>query len=84
LHLTAGLFQTSFQAGGAIVLAIVTAVVDAGGASQLTTARATLGAYRAALALITGVAVRGALVALTGTRASGRLSGRLSLAGHRR
>ena len=32
--LAASLFQTSFQVGGAIVLAIVTAVVDAGGASQ--------------------------------------------------
>ncbi len=66
------------------MLAIVTPVVDAGGASRVTTAQAALGAYRPALALITGVAVLGALVALTGTRASGRLSGRLSLAGRRR
>ena len=44
--LAASLFQTSFQVGGAIVLAIVTAVVEAGGASQITTAQATLGAYR--------------------------------------
>ena len=40
----------------------------------MTTAQATLGAYRPALALITGVAVLGALVALTGTRAGGQLS----------
>ncbi len=33
--LAASLFQTSFQVGGAVVLAIVTAVVDAGGAGQL-------------------------------------------------
>ena len=78
--LAASLFQTSFQIGGAIVLAVVTAVVDAGGASRVTTAQATLGAYRPALAVITGVAVLGAVVALTGTR----LPGRVSLAGRRR
>src|SRR5580700_894427 len=33
--LAASLFQTSFQVGGAIVLAVVTAVVDAGGASRI-------------------------------------------------
>jgi predicted MFS family arabinose efflux permease len=82
--LAASLFQTSFQVGGAIVLAIVTAVVDAGGASQVTTAQATLGAYRPALALITGVAVLGALVALTGTHPSRWPSPRFSLAGRRR
>ena len=32
--LAASLFQTSFQVGGAIVLAVVTAVVDAGGAGR--------------------------------------------------
>ena len=51
--LAASLFQTSFQVGGAIVLAVVTAVVDAGGASRITSAQATLGAYRPALAVIT-------------------------------
>ncbi len=35
------------------MLAVVTAVVDAGGASQITSAQATLGAYRPALAVIT-------------------------------
>jgi EmrB/QacA subfamily drug resistance transporter len=64
--LAASLIQTSFQVGGAVVLAIVTAVVDAGGGSQVTTAQATLGAYRPALALITAVAALGAVVALTG------------------
>lgn len=72
--LAASLFQTSFRIGGAVVLAVVTAVVDAGGASQVTTPQATLAAYRPALAVITGVAVLGALVALTGTRMP-RLSG---------
>jgi sugar phosphate permease len=66
--LAASLFQTSLQVGGALVLAVVTAVVDAGGGGHLTTPRATLAAYRPALFLITGVAVAGALVALAGLR----------------
>ena len=64
--LAASLFQTSFQVGGAIVLAIVTAVVDAGGASRITSAQATLGAYKPALAVITAVSALGALTALSG------------------
>jgi hypothetical protein len=50
------------------VLAIVTAVVDAGGAGQLVSAPATLAAYRPALGLITGIAAIGMLVALSGLR----------------
>ena len=64
--LAASLFQTSFQVGGAIVLAVVTAVVDAGGASQITSAQATLSAYKPALAVITAVSAVGALTALSG------------------
>jgi hypothetical protein len=48
--------------------------VDAGGASQVTSAQATLGAYRPALAVITGVSVVGALVALTGVSPARRFS----------
>jgi MFS family permease len=66
--LAASLFQTSFQVGGALVLAVVTAVVDAGGASRITSPAAVLTAYRPALFLITGVAAVGALVALSGLR----------------
>jgi MFS family permease len=66
--LAASLFQTSFQVGGAVVLAVVTAVVDASGGSQVASATATLAAYRPALILITGVAAVGALVALSGLR----------------
>jgi MFS family permease len=66
--LAASLFQTSFQVGGALVLAIVTAVVDAAGGGQLSTPAATLAAYRPALFLITGVAAAGALVAIGGLR----------------
>ena len=66
--LAASLFQTSFQVGGAVVLAIVTAVVDAGGAGTLSSAPAALAAYRPALGLITGIAAIGAAVALSGLR----------------
>jgi predicted MFS family arabinose efflux permease len=66
--LASSLFQTSFQVGGALVLAIVTAVVDAGGGASLSTPTATLAAYRPALFLITGVAAAGALVAISGLR----------------
>jgi Major Facilitator Superfamily len=64
--LAASLFQTSFQVGGAFVLAVVTAVIDARGASHITSAQATLSAYRPALALITVVSAVGAITALSG------------------
>jgi MFS transporter len=66
--LASGIFQTSFQVGGAVVLAIITAVIDARGADHAVSA-STLAAYRPALAVITGVAVLGLGVALTGLRA---------------
>ena len=66
--LASSLFQTSFQVGGALVLAVVTAVVDANGGGGHTTPAATLAAYRPALLLITGVAAAGALVAIAGLR----------------
>ena len=52
------------------MLAVVTAVVDAGGASRITSAQATLGAYRPALAVITAVSAFGALAALSGLRSA--------------
>jgi MFS family permease len=63
--LASGILQTSFQLGGAIVLAIVTAIVDAGGANRAITTGA-LTAYRPALDVITGVAALGVVIALTG------------------
>jgi MFS family permease len=65
--LASGIFQTSFQVGGAIVLAVITAVIDARGADSAVSAQA-LAAYRPALAVITGVAVLGLGIALTGLR----------------
>ena len=66
--LAASLFQTSFQVGGAVVLAAVTAIIDAGGANRVISPAATLSAYRPALVLITIVAAAGMLAALSGTR----------------
>ena len=54
------------------MLAVVTAVVDAGGASQITSAQATLGAYRPALAVITLVSALGAVAAISGLRSARR------------
>jgi hypothetical protein len=51
-----------------VVLAVVTAVMDAGGGNTLTSPAAALAAYRPALYLITGVAALGLLVALPGLR----------------
>jgi len=65
--LASGILQTSFQIGGAIVLAVVTAIIDAGGANRAISAH-TLTAYRPALDLIAGVAVLGVIIALTGLR----------------
>ena len=73
--LAASLFQTSFQVGGAVVLAVVTAVIDASGAGRILSPAATLAAYRPALILITGVAAAGTLVALSGLRLNGLRSG---------
>ena len=66
--LASGILQTSFQVGGAIVLAVVTAVIDARGADHAISA-GTLAAYRPALGVITGVALLGLAVTLSGLRA---------------
>ena len=70
--LASGILQTSFQIGGAVVLAVVTAVVDAHGGNRLAAPRAMLGAYRPALEVITGVAALGAAIAVSGLTARAR------------
>src|SRR5487761_1019021 len=69
--LASGILQTSFQVGGAIVLAIVTAVVDAHGGNRLAAPGALLAAYRPALEVITGVAALGVAVAGSGLASAG-------------
>lgn len=63
--LASGLVQTSFQVGGAVALAITTAIVTA--RAGLTTDPAiVVDAYRAAIGLSVGVSVLGLVVALSG------------------
>jgi EmrB/QacA subfamily drug resistance transporter len=65
--LASGLFNTSTQVGGAIVLAVTTAVI--GSQSRGVTAPSgMLAAYKPALAVVTGIAVLGLLVGLAGVR----------------
>src|SRR5487761_1276725 len=64
--LASGILQTSFQVGGAFVLAIVTAVVTARGGNRLATPATMLAAYRPALEVIAGVAALGVVVAISG------------------
>jgi MFS family permease len=63
--LASGLLQTSFQVGGAIGLAVVSAIItsQAGGSTD---AGVVLDAYRTALVVVTGVAVAGLAIALSG------------------
>jgi nitrate/nitrite transporter NarK len=63
-----GLVQTSFQVGGAVVLAVVTAIVSSGGSGSATHVVDT---YRVALEVVTGVSGVGLVVALAGL-ATGR------------
>jgi nitrate/nitrite transporter NarK len=56
-----GLVQTSFQVGGAIVLAVITAIVSAHGTGTPTEV---VDAYRTALEVVTGVSAAGLAVVL--------------------
>jgi MFS family permease len=67
--LASGILQTAFQVGGALVLAVVTAVVDARGGNRLASPAGLLGAYRPALEVITGVAAIGVVIAVSGVLA---------------
>jgi MFS family permease len=62
--LASGLVNTSFQLGGAIVLAVITAVIGSGAASH--SPSAAVAAFRPGLAVVTGIAGAGLLVALGG------------------
>ena len=71
-----GLVQTSFQVGGAIVLAVVTAIVTSSGGGS---PAHVVDAYRVALEVVTGVSVLGLTVVLAGL-ATGRRALRLQAA----
>ena len=63
--LASGLVQTSFQVGGAIGLAVVSAIIT-GHAGGSTDSAVILDAYRTALIVVTGVAIAGLAIALSG------------------
>lgn len=69
--MVSGLLNTSVQVGGAIFLAVVTAVVTAG-APENATPQAVLDSYRPGLVVVTGIAVAGLLITLTGVRPARR------------
>jgi MFS family permease len=72
--MVSGMLNTSFQVGGAIFLAVVTAVVTANtggahGAVGEAGKQAVLDSYRPALWVVTGIGIAGLLLTLSGLRA---------------
>jgi MFS family permease len=65
--LASGLVNTSFQLGGAVVLAVVSAVI---GTATTRSTGAALAAFRPGLAVVTGVAVAGLTIAVAGALAT--------------
>ncbi|WP_344011509.1 MFS transporter [Streptomyces thermospinosisporus] len=65
--MVSGLLNTSVQVGGALFLAVVTAVVTAH-APERPDPQAVLDSYRPGLIVVTGIAVAGLLISLTGLR----------------
>ncbi|MGX1882909.1 MFS transporter [Streptomyces sp. NPDC055287] len=65
--MVSGLLNTSVQVGGAIFLAVVTAVITAGG-GEGGSPQAVLDSFRPGLVVVTAVAAVGLLITLTGLR----------------
>ncbi|MCQ4205999.1 MULTISPECIES: MFS transporter [Streptomyces] len=65
--MVSGLLNTSVQVGGAIFLAVVTAVVTAGAPADASP-QAVLDSFRPGLVVVTAVALAGLLITLTGLR----------------
>ncbi|MFE2482062.1 MFS transporter [Streptomyces mirabilis] len=65
--MVSGLLNTSVQVGGALFLAVVTAVVTAN-SSAGSSPQAVLDSYRPGLIVVTGIAVAGLLITLPGLR----------------
>ncbi|WP_405592049.1 MFS transporter [Streptomyces sp. NBC_01190] len=66
--MVSGLLNTSFQVGGAIFLAVVTAVVTAQAGSHPAGKQAVLDSYRTGLWVVTGIGLAGLLLTLSGVR----------------
>ncbi|MFJ8005382.1 MFS transporter [Streptomyces fagopyri] len=65
--MVSGLLNTSVQVGGAIFLAVVTAVVTANSSGD-SSPQAVLDSYRSGLLVVTGIALAGLLITLPGLR----------------
>lgn len=65
--MVSGLLNTSIQVGGAIFLAVVTAVITAHGSGD-GSSQAVLDSYRPGLVVVTAIAFAGLLITLTGLR----------------
>ncbi|GAA3149884.1 MFS transporter [Streptomyces rectiviolaceus] len=66
--MVSGLLNTSIQVGGAIFLAVVTAVITAASHGADASPQAVLDSYRPGLIVVTAIAVAGLLITLTGIR----------------
>ncbi|MEU1619838.1 MFS transporter [Streptomyces sp. NPDC005722] len=67
--MVSGLLNTSFQVGGAIFLAVVTAAITAGsGDGHPASPQATLDSFRPGLVVVSAIALAGLLITLTGLR----------------
>ncbi len=66
--MVSGLLNTSFQVGGAIFLAAVTAVVTSSAGGHPATKQAVLDSYRPGLWAVTGIGLAGLLLTLSGLR----------------
>ncbi|NEA98993.1 MFS transporter [Streptomyces sp. SID13726] len=66
--MVSGLLNTSVQVGGALFLAVVTAVLTANAPKEPASPQAVLDSYLPALTVVTGIAVAGLLISLTGLR----------------
>lgn len=66
--MVSGLLNTSVQVGGALFLAVVTAVLTANAPAENAAPQAVLDSYLPGLTVVTGVAVAGLLISLTGLR----------------
>ncbi|MDN3025742.1 MFS transporter [Streptomyces sp. S.PB5] len=66
--MVSGLLNTSVQVGGALFLAVVTAVLTANAPAQNASPQDVLDSYLPGLTVVTGIAVAGLLISLTGLR----------------
>lgn len=66
--MVSGLLNTSIQVGGAIFLAVVTAVITAASHGAEASPQAVLDSYRPGLIVVTAIAAAGLLITLTGLR----------------